>query len=191
MKAGVHCSHPTGWLANPPRNGAVLGAQRWPLRVLCRGGRQICFVEGECVASFPAAKAILQAPGYPTDTHGMGHLVHLITESLLCSGSLWEHSHGIEIVLTHPFHPERSVHMISPQTSPSAVLHYFFQTLTLQLNHCPWISIDLYFWLSRQPRKMNNQICCSRFYILGGFLLPCLSEPPLYGVIILQQSGFG
>lgn len=72
MKAGVHCSHPTGWLANPPRNGAMLGAQRWPLRVLCRGGRQICFVEGECVASFPAAKAILQAPGYPTDTHGMG-----------------------------------------------------------------------------------------------------------------------
>lgn len=32
---------------------------------------------------FPAAKAILQVAGYLIDIHGMGHLVHLIIESLL------------------------------------------------------------------------------------------------------------
>lgn len=41
------------------------------------------FVEGKYVAFFPAAKAILQVAGYLTDIHGMGHLVHLIIESLI------------------------------------------------------------------------------------------------------------
>ena len=40
------------------------------------------FVEGKYVAFFPAAKAILQVAGYLTGIHGMGHLVHLIIESL-------------------------------------------------------------------------------------------------------------
>lgn len=59
MKEGVHCCHPpTAWLANPPRNGTMLGTRHHPLLlagwVLDRGGSQICFGTGKCVAFFPA-----------------------------------------------------------------------------------------------------------------------------------------
>lgn len=66
----------------------MVGAQHWPL--LLAGGVLGVVARSalvtKCVASFPAAKAVWQVPGYPADTHGLGHLVHLVTERLGCSG---------------------------------------------------------------------------------------------------------
>lgn len=107
-----------------------------------------------------------------THVHRKAYPFHLIIQILLC----WVHSLE-SIFIEHKYlHMPYPFEEICQPFLPDLFVTDFSITflsnlLTFQpsVSHDPWISIDLYFYISLLPSKMDNQVQCSKFCVCRGF----------------------
>ena len=113
------------------------------------------------------------------DTSRMGHSIYLIIKSFYCKLFLF-----LTITLWWVFTWETEFHapcLLGEVCIPTSFLDFLVTSFPIVILPCPWpssqtvihspcINADPYLWSYFLPGKMNNQMHCSKFCPMGGFL---------------------